>query len=214
MCASYLIHRHHAGRYGVPVETRVDIGNFYDRVIVPYTPAPVVIGQQVQIMNFALLPNWSKEPKVKFATHNARLEGIEEKPTWKNVFIERHCLVPLSEFIEPIYEGEFAGNMVAFSEHNGEELLAAGVWDEWVNRKTGEVIHSFAIITHEPPPFVANTGHDRCPIFLNLEAGEEWLSNQNATATELKRFLLTRNTVPEFSVAKHRPMKPGWEKRR
>lgn len=56
-------------------------------------------------MRYSLVPNWSKEAKVKFATHNARLESIDEKPTWKTVFSEQHCLVPLTDFIEPILPG-------------------------------------------------------------------------------------------------------------
>src|SRR5262249_8131522 len=149
-------------------------------------------------MRFALLPSWSKEPKVKFATHNARLETIDEKPTWKSVFINRHCLIPLTDFIEPIYTGEFAGHMVAFAANNGGALLAAGVWDEWVNRTTGEVIQSFSIITYEPPPFIAAVGHDRCPIMLGGDAGLEWLNNERSNPSVLKEFLISARSFPEL----------------
>ncbi|MGZ3722480.1 MAG: SOS response-associated peptidase family protein, partial [Bdellovibrionales bacterium] len=119
-----------------------------------------------------------------------------------------------TDFIEPIYEGEFAGHMVAFSGKDGGMLYAAGVWDEWLNKETGEVIQSFAIITYEPPPFIAGIGHDRCPIFLNAEAGAEWLGNTDLNSRVLKEFLLEEKFVPELAVAKHRAMRPGWEKRK
>lgn len=32
---------------------------------------------------WSLVPSWSKELKVKFATHNAKAEGILEKNTWR-----------------------------------------------------------------------------------------------------------------------------------
>ena len=103
--------------------------------------------------------------------------------------------------------------MVAFSERAGSLMFAAGVWDEWINKETGEVIPSFSIITYEPPPFVAGIGHDRCPIFLDLAAGKEWLGNEASSPDHLKSFLLENKTVPELSAASHRKMRPGWEKR-
>src|SRR5665213_3779118 len=137
MCASYMIRQRNPGQFGVAASMRIDIEEYYDRLIVPYSKAPVLVeDNDVQIlipMKFSLVPRWSKEPKVKFATHNARLETIDEKPTWKGVFTQRHCLVPLTDFIEPIYEGEYAGFMVAFAAESGGLIFAAGVWDEWVN---------------------------------------------------------------------------------
>ncbi|MBL8024660.1 MAG: SOS response-associated peptidase family protein [Elusimicrobia bacterium] len=45
--------------------------------LVPSSKAPVVTnppkGRALQAMRFGLIPSWSKEPKVKFATNNARL---------------------------------------------------------------------------------------------------------------------------------------------
>src|SRR3954466_4782056 len=82
--------------------------------ILPHQPAPVLSvteGRKLfQLMKFSLLPAWSKEPKVKFATHNARLSpfdpklgrevAIYEKPTWRGAFQSRPCLVPLNHFFE------------------------------------------------------------------------------------------------------------------
>jgi putative SOS response-associated peptidase YedK len=218
MCASYMIKARNPGQFGVAAEMRIQIDDFVGKLIVPYTAAPVLVakgdGQMLSAMKFSLVPSWSKEPKVKFATHNARLESIDEKPTWKKVFSERHCLIPLTDFIEPIYEGELAGNMVAFHAKSGTTLYAAGVWDEWVNKATGEVLQSFAIITFDPPPFVAGVGHDRCPIFLSEQDGAEWLANTGTSGKLLKDFLLARKSVPELDVTPHRPLKAGWEKRK
>ena len=83
-----------------------------------------------------------------------------------------------------------------------------------MNRQTGEVIQSFAIITSDPPEFIARTGHDRCPVFLNEQNGREWLANAGAPAQELKQFLLAGKSEHEFEVSRHRAMRPGWEKRK
>lgn len=218
MCATFMIKQRNPGLLGISNDLKTDIEEYYDKLIVPYTPAPVVVDDNdvttVVRMKFSLVPSWSTEPRVKFATHNARLETIDEKPTWKSVFVRRHCLVPLTDFIEPIYSGEYAGNMVGFSEASGRMLFAAGLWDEWTNKQSGEVLLSFAIITYDPPPFVADTGHDRCPVFLLESEAREWLGNEGSKASELKSFLFEKRSHPDFNVEKFRAMKPGWEKRK
>lgn len=185
--------------------------------VLPYTPAPVVYfdpenKKQLTEMSFSLVPSWSKEAKVKFATHNARIETIAEKPTWKNSFKSKRCLVPLNQFIEPIYTGEFAGNMVRFGQEN-KVLTAAGLYDEWVNRNTGEVLQSFSIVTQEPTEFIAKIGHDRSPIFLNSDAFEYWLNPKNQNYQELLKLLKNQKQPDEFKVEIDRPLKKGWEKR-
>jgi len=57
---------------------------------------------ELRPMRFSLLPSWSKEPKVKFATYNARVESILEKATWRTPFSRNHCLVPMTGFFEAI----------------------------------------------------------------------------------------------------------------
>ncbi len=218
MCASFLFNASKPEQVLVKFQTDLDLSAYSGVLIVPHRKAPVIIANnpkpKITEMRFSLLPHWSKEPKVKFATHNARLETIDEKPTWKTVFLNNHCLVPLTDFIEPIYSGEFAGNMVAFSKSSGDVMYAAGVFDEWVNKETGEIIPSFSIITYDPPPFVADTGHDRCPVFLTEDDGIAWINNAGGKAKDLKEFLFENRITPELSASKFRAMKPGWEKRK
>lgn len=186
-----------------------DVIDWIDHTV-PHTLAPVVTAGQVRLMKYSLLPAWSKEPKVKFATHNARLETVLEKPTWRKPFAQNHCIVPMSSFIEPIYEGELAGNMVAFSSDN--LLCAAGIYDTWVNRASGEVVESFAVITSEPCEFVRKAGHDRQPIFLNKSDALEWTSLKGSS-TSMVNFLKERAVVPDLTTSVERPLKAGWEKR-
>jgi len=180
--------------------------------------------RELRMMQFSLVPSWSKERRVKFATHNARLWSFDEKtrrevpvfekPTWRGPFAHRHCLVPLSEFIEPIYSGEYAGNMVRFLPKDGKLLTAAAIWDEWTDRQTGEVIDSFSILTDDPHPFVAEIGHDRTPVFLAEDAYGKWLKPESATPKESLDLLRAHVDRPELTVEIDRPLKAGWEKRR
>ena len=216
MCASYMIKQRSLPRLVTDLRSD-DFEQFFDQLIVPHRPAPVIVvdGDKVIVkpMRFSLIPRWSKEVKPKFATHNARIESVVDKPTWRDAFQKRHCIVPLTHFLEPIYEGDNAGFMVAFHRPKGEWLNAAGIWEEWASKETGEVVESFSIITTDPPPYIAEVGHDRCPIFLDDTTASEWL-RLNEKPQKMVEFLLERYQPGDFALDRHRPMRPGWEKRK
>jgi putative SOS response-associated peptidase YedK len=218
MCAQFIIKANvqkMARKYGmlIPEES----GEFTERIL-PYRLAPVVVANQsdweIKEMHFSLVPAWSKEPRVKFPTHNARIETIDTKPTWKKPFESQRCLVPMTDFIEPIYEGEHAGFMVGFHNKSGDVMFAAGIWDQWVNKETGEVFDSFAIITGDPIPFVAEMKHDRTPIYLAQKAWKSWLEPVKKNPVELKKLICSNVEPVELEVFHDRAMKPGWQKRK
>lgn len=183
----------------------------------PYTNTPIVISNkdnnfQIKTMNFSLVPHWSKEKKVKFATHNARLFGedgspIFTKPSWKIPFQKNHCLVIMDSFLESVHEGPYAGNIIAFKQKNAQPLIAAGIFDQWIDKSTGEVLESFSILTHEPPKFVIESGHDRCPVFLNDDAILKWPRLNSITAKEQLDYLVSNIKTPELNVTIDRPLK-------
>jgi putative SOS response-associated peptidase YedK len=46
------------------------------------------------------VPFWAKDVKVGFANINAKAEGIEGKPAFREAFQRRRCLVPVDNFYE------------------------------------------------------------------------------------------------------------------
>lgn len=195
--------------------------------VVPRRPAPVVVrqspGRVLKEMAFGLVPSWSPTPTVKFATHNARLMSadkqtgriipIYEKPTWRDAFRLRHCLVPMTGFIEPIYEGELKGNMVAFHPNDQSVFSAAGIWEEWTSKTTGESISTFTILTDDPVPDIARMGHDRTPVFLSEGDFDQWLQAESAPPKDWLNFLRSHHTNWRWSATVDRPLAPGWERR-
>jgi putative SOS response-associated peptidase YedK len=47
-----------------------------------------------------LVPFWAKDIKVGFANINAKAEGIESRPAFREAFQRRRCLVPVDNFYE------------------------------------------------------------------------------------------------------------------
>ncbi len=151
--------------------------------IYPHSLAPVVVQGQsgarvLYPMQYSLIPRWSKSSTIKFATYNARSEMLADRPTWRESFYHRRCLVPLHGFFEPIYEGDYAGFMVEFSQADGHLLVAAGLWDRWRHPETGGELFSFAIVTAPASAWVASVGHDRMPVFLREDVWDLWLDRR------------------------------------
>lgn len=220
MCAQFLIKTKISELrrlFGITIPSPFPDDTEIEERIVPHKLAPVILNRhkkrELHSMQFSLLPSWSPERKIKFATHNARLDTIFVKKTWRGPFTRQRALVPLSDFIEPIYVHDLKGNMVRFHQRESKLLVAAAVYDEWLDKSTGEIVESFAIITDDPPPFVDQIGHDRCPLFLKESAWEKWLDEGEKNPFQLTQLLRNNVQAVDFGVSVDRPMAKGWENR-
>jgi putative SOS response-associated peptidase YedK len=65
-------------------------------------------GRSLDVMRWGLVPFWAKDIKVGFANTNAKAEGIESKPAFREAFQRRRCLVPvvLGPETWPVWLGE------------------------------------------------------------------------------------------------------------
>ena len=74
--------------------------------VAPTDPLPVVRydakdhQRSLEMMRWGLVPFWAKDIKVGFANINAKAEGIEKKPAFREAFRQRRCLVPVDNFYE------------------------------------------------------------------------------------------------------------------
>jgi putative SOS response-associated peptidase YedK len=214
MCAQFLLKaqaKDLAETFGITLDCPDELLN---QQVLPHKSSLTVTAKGFRVMNFSLTPSWSKEKRTKFATHNARLETLATKPTWRVPFETKRCVVPLTTFVEPAYENEFAGNMVGFHTPKNDVLYAAGIYDEWVDHSTGEVFESYAIITTEPYEIVQKIGHQRSPLFLREDKLKEWMDPTPKKSSLLLQFLKLASAIPELQAEKQRPMKAGWEKRK
>lgn len=118
------------------------------------------------------------------ATFNARVETVTTKPFFREPFLRRRCLIPVSGYFE--WQDTPHGKQPwYFTARDGSPVLTvAGIWDQWKNKETGERIRSCAMIISEPNDFVAEV-HDRTPVLLMRDQFEHWLSG-NMGVEELK----------------------------
>jgi putative SOS response-associated peptidase YedK len=154
----------------------------------PSQRLPVVTNaapDQVRLFQWGLVPAWVKERGTGPQPINARAETLAEKPSFRQLLQRRRCLVLADSFYEWQQTGGAKGpktphRILLQSE---QPFAFAGLWDEWVERSTGEVLPTFTIITTEPNALMARL-HNRMPVMLPDRAAEQaWLDDGTPPAT-------------------------------
>jgi putative SOS response-associated peptidase YedK len=137
---------------------------------------PVVTNAQpdtIQFFSWGLQPFWAKDAKAVKRSINARAETLTEKPSFLNLLKSKRCLVPADGFFE--WQVTPQGKVPHRIMLKDENLFSfAGLWDEWLDKSTGEILHTYTIITTEANDLVKPI-HDRMPVILSPEAEELWL---------------------------------------
>jgi putative SOS response-associated peptidase YedK len=152
-------------------QVNVDNGLLESYNIAPTQKAHVLaqpLPTTLQMMQWGLIPHWSKDGKGGASLINARVETIVEKPSFRESIQWRRCVVLADSFYEWRTEG---GRKFPYRIKlpKDELLLMAGIWDEWNNVKT------FSIITTEPNAEMAKV-HNRMPVILRgYGECEKWL---------------------------------------
>ena len=131
---------------------------------------------QIQLLRWGLVPSWSRDPATGPKPINARAETLAEKPSFRQLLNRRRCLVLADSFFE--WQATPAGKVPhRILLHNEQPFAFAGLWDEWLDRSTGEMHPTFAIITTAPNPLMARI-HNRMPVLLPGPAAEQaWLDD-------------------------------------
>lgn len=92
-------------------------------------------------------PRGPGEKPKRISTVNARTETVNSRPTFSGAWRKgQRCIVPASSFFEPNWE---SGKNVwwQFKRADGAPWGIAGLWNEWTDPATGEVVPSYTMLT-------------------------------------------------------------------
>ena len=151
-----------------------------------YLNVPIILETKPEIINtnyhWGLVPSWSKDIDFRKNTLNARIETLEEKPSFKNI-TQNRCLVIASSFFEWRWLDDKGKSKEKYQIYSSEsETFAfAGLYDTWVNPMTGIAYNSFSIVTtqaNEQMNYIHNH-KGRMPVMLKKGDEKEWLKNNN-----------------------------------
>ena len=156
----------------------------------PSQRLPIIRNDQpgkIQLLSWGLVPAWSKDPKSGPRPINARAETLAEKPTFRTLVGRRRCLVLADSFYE--WQATAQGKVPHRILRQDEAPFAfAGLWDEWADRATGEVLPTFTIVTTTANALMAPL-HERMPVILPDRAAElMWLADEAGQAAHLAQL--------------------------
>lgn len=135
----------------------------------------------VEMLQWGLVPFWAKDPAIGNSLINARSESVHEKPSFKNAFRKRRCLILADGFYEWQKSGAQGSRPFYFSLRSGEPFAFAGLWETWQPKdQPGEALTTCAIITTAANETVAPV-HERMPVILRKENMWDWLLESSET---------------------------------
>jgi putative SOS response-associated peptidase YedK len=146
--------------------------------LAPTDPLPIVRynpktqARSLDLMRWGLVPYWAKDLKIGYSTINAKAEGIEDRPAFREAFRRRRCLVPLDNFYEWQKHGK-ERQPYAVARADRRLMAMAGLWENW-RSPAGEWVRSFTIVTTAANALLAPL-HDRMPVILDPAAWPLWL---------------------------------------
>jgi len=148
-----------------------------------FPKTPIITDEKptiIQYFNWGLIPSWSKDEEIKKLTLNARIETIEEKPSFKNI-INKRCLVIANGYYEWQWLDSKGKNKIKYEIGIGnDDLFAfAGLYSQWVNNSTGEIKDTYTIVTTQANALMSEIHNikKRMPIILKPEDEKKWLNH-------------------------------------
>ncbi|HEX8195908.1 MAG TPA: SOS response-associated peptidase [Pyrinomonadaceae bacterium] len=140
-------------------------------------------------LKWGLIPGWAKSADIGNKMINARAETISEKPSYKNAFRSRRCLIPTSGFYEWQKTGDKGAKQPFYFYLKDKSVFGfAGLWESWTDKETGEEIESCTIITTEANE-VLKPVHDRMPVIIKPEDYELWVDEKVKDTEKLEKLL-------------------------
>lgn len=141
-------------------------------------------GRELAHLRWGLIPHWAKDEAIGNKLINARAESVASKPSFRDSFGKRRCLVVANGF----YEWKKTGRRkqpYLIRLKGGGTFGFAGLWSRWRN-PAGEPVETFTIITTEANDLCAET-HDRMPVIIPPHAHDAWLDPERPDAETLLR---------------------------
>ncbi len=137
-------------------------------------------------LRWGLVPHWAKDMSIGAKLINARSETLASKPSFRDAYRHRRCVIPADGFYEWTHDGRHVPFAVAKKDRS--PIGFAGLWEQWIDRTSGESIRSCTIITTEANATCAPI-HDRMPVILALDDIARWLGEEPASADSIAALL-------------------------
>ncbi len=187
-------------------------------------------GREAKFLRWGLVPSWAEDPSIGQRLINARAETAREKPSFRQAFRRRRCLIPATAFYEWKHLSE-ADERTDEVHRDQPSLLDddppkpkktavrkqpylirlrderpfafAGLWERWHDAQD-RVLETCTILTTEPNELMSQL-HNRMPCILEPRDFADWLDHENDERPERLMPLLTPLPAEEMEAFPVRP---------
>lgn len=187
----------------------------------PWQSGPFVRAGSAVVGQWGLIPWFSEARRPTgrggrpISTNNCRIETAATAPTFRQAWGRgQRCLIPAIDYDEP-YWGTGRNVWWRFARADGQPWALAGLWSEWTDPRSGEVVPSYTMLTqncdahpllnrmHRPDPALPPDRQDKRTV-VPIEPAEwdRWLHGTADEAQSLVR-------LPPESMFRHGPADPA-----
>jgi putative SOS response-associated peptidase YedK len=173
----------------------------------PWQNGPFVRPEGLDVGQWGLIPWFSKtrRPTGKLgkpiSTNNCRIETVATAPSFKGPWARgQRCLIPAVDWDEP-YWGTGRNIWWRFARRDGTAWALAGLWTEWADPASGEIVVSYTMLTqncdahpllalmHKPDPQLPVDAQDkRTVIPIERNDWDKWLNGTLEEAMTLVKL--------------------------
>ena len=170
-------------------------GYYFNAFDLPAMPViPSENPGSIELLRWGLIPFWVKDARaageIRKKTFNARMETLLEKPSFRSSVRSKRCMVLCRGFYE--WQHRETGKIPHYVYLKGEPPMAlAGLYDDWPDRETGELLRTFTIITTAANSMmekIHNSGK-RMPLILRPENEKTWVDAELSAGQAMKALV-------------------------
>jgi len=180
-------------------------------MIYPTETAPVIVREngrtELRPMRWGLIPHWAEDESLGKKLFNARVETAAKKPSFRDAWKKRRCLIPATGFYEWNHNAD-TGKKDPYHFHflKNQIFCFAGLWEQWRRPppkqpelfsdkldSISQTQETFTILTTTPNSLVEKY-HDRMPFILGDSSGE-WVEFECDLPNMTKSDQLTVSAV-------------------
>lgn len=187
----------------------------------PWQAGPFIRAGAAVVGQWGLIPWFSatRRPAGRggrpISTNNCRIETVATAPSFKAPWARgQRCLIPALDYDEP-YWGSGRNVWWRFARRDAAPWALAGIWNEWTDPRTGEVVPSYTMLTqncdahpllnrmHKPDPAPPPHAQDkRSVVPIEREHWDQWLHGSSEDAMALVK-------LPPEELFLHGPADPA-----
>src|SRR5713101_8887915 len=135
---------------------------------------------------WGLVNRWARDNRRASQCINAKAETLEQRPTFREAFQQRRCVVPGDGFYE--WSGPKGKRQPLWIHpRDGGLMLFAGLYESWYTERNQPEV-TFTIVTCAANAVIAEI-HDRLPVVLDDRAAEDRMNLRERDTLSLKRLL-------------------------